>query len=141
MPPVKATVTTMIDDEKIRNLLCCAFEGGSNYWYMHTRNILPDGVTYADFQEGGKHTVADYWHPSELIPFVDGCALIITTEAAGDEGDKIERRLDRAALERGLQIMAEKYPRHFANVVSENEDAETGDVFLQCCLFGEIVYG
>jgi len=50
-------------------------------------------------------------------------------------------RLDRAALEPGLQIMAEKYPRHFANFAQEAEDAETGDVFIQCCVLGEIVYG
>jgi len=37
--------------------------------------------------------------------------------------------------------MAEKYPRHFHNFLEENDDAETGDVFIQCCLFGEIVYG
>jgi len=37
--------------------------------------------------------------------------------------------------------MAEKYPRHFANFAQEAEDAETGDVFIQCCVLGEIVYG
>jgi len=25
--------------------------------------------------------------------------------------------------------------------LSDNDDDGTGDVFLQCCLFGEIVYG
>jgi len=130
-----------ISDDRLRCLLCSALEGGSNYWYMHVRNEFPPGVTYADFREGGRLTLAEYWHPLELIPFVEGCAIFITTEAAGDEGDTTERRLDRAALLRGIEIMAAKYPRHFANVVSENDDAETGDVFLQCCLFGEIVYG
>ena len=130
-----------ISDDRLRGLLCSALEGGSNYWYMHVRNEFPPGVTYADFRKGGRFTLAEYWHPLELIPFIEGCAVIITTEAAGDEGDNTERRLDRAALLRGIEIMAEKYPRHFANVVSENDDAETGDVFLQCCLFGEIVYG
>jgi hypothetical protein len=32
-------------------------------------------------------------------------------------------------------------PRHFADVLNENDDAGTGDVFLQCCLFGEIIFG
>jgi hypothetical protein len=26
-------------------------------------------------------------------------------------------------------------------VLNENDDADTGDVFLQLCLFGEVVYG
>lgn len=136
-----ATAKVRVSDEALRGLLCSALEGGSNYWYMHTRSEFADGLRYDDFREGGKCALAEYWHPLELIPFVEGCALIITTEAAGDEGDKTERRLDRAALLRGIQIMAEKYPRHFANVQTEDYDAETGDVYLQCCLFDEIVYG
>jgi hypothetical protein len=44
-------------------------------------------------------------------------------------------------MAKGLQVMAEKYPVHFNNFDSDNFDAETGDVFLQCSLFGEIVYG
>lgn len=135
-----AKVKTNVSDETLRGLLCCALEGGSNYWYMHTRSEFPAGVDYADFDDGGRFAIPEWTWPY-VIPFTEGCALIITTEAAGDEGDKTERRLDRAALERGIQIMAEKYPRHFASVQSEDYDAETGDVFLQCCLLGEIVYG
>lgn len=42
----------------------------------------------------------------------------------------------------GLVIMAKKYPEHFANVIlDDHQDAETADFFIQCCLFGEIVYG
>jgi hypothetical protein len=37
--------------------------------------------------------------------------------------------------------MQEQYPRHFSNFISENYDAETGDVFLQCCLLGKVKFG
>jgi hypothetical protein len=37
--------------------------------------------------------------------------------------------------------MVEKYPRHYADFKDGDEDASTGDVFLQCCIFGEVVYG
>lgn len=56
-----------------------------------------------------------------------------------EEGDS--HTLNLEALQRGLGIMAAHYPRHWANFISEDDDAETGDVFLQCCIFGEIVYG
>ena len=49
--------------------------------------------------------------------------------------------LNFTTMKQGIQIMADKYPEHFANVINENDDAETGDVFLQCCLFGEVVFG
>ena len=51
------------------------------------------------------------------------------------------KRLDLNAIKKGLQIMAEKYPRHMGDFLNENDDADTGDVFLQCCLFGEAIYG
>jgi hypothetical protein len=37
--------------------------------------------------------------------------------------------------------MAADYPRHFADLVNENDDADTGDAFVQCCVFGEVIYG
>jgi hypothetical protein len=44
-------------------------------------------------------------------------------------------------IESGLQVMADKYPKHFADFMSEEDDCVTADVFLQCCLFGDIIYG
>jgi hypothetical protein len=54
--------------------------------------------------------------------------------------DKL-RILDNEAVQLGLQIMAKDYPNHFADLVNETGDATTDDVFLQCCLFGELIYG
>ncbi len=134
--------TAEIDVEKIRNLLCCAFEGGSNYWYMIDKAIYPPGFKSKDYGEGGKgQNGPNYWHWAELLPTQEGGALIISSK----EGDEINGtktwRLDREAIQHGLKIMAEECPQHYGNFLSENEDAITGDVFLQCCLFGEIVYG
>lgn len=41
----------------------------------------------------------------------------------------------------GLTVMAEKYPGHFADLMSEDGDAITDDCFIQCVLYGEAVYG
>jgi hypothetical protein len=40
-----------------------------------------------------------------------------------------------------LRLMAEKEPRHFADFMQENDDAVTGDVFLQCVLLKAVIYG
>jgi hypothetical protein len=37
--------------------------------------------------------------------------------------------------------MRDQYPRHYADLVEENDDAITGDVFLQLAVFGELIYG
>lgn len=131
-----------VDVERIRGLLCCAFEGGSNYWYMIDKCNYPPGLTSADYQEGGKgQDGKSYWHWAELVPTQVGGSLIISSK----EGDKINGAkkwvLDREAIERGLEVMREKVPYQYGQFMAENDDADTGDAFLQCCLFGEMVYG
>ena len=50
-------------------------------------------------------------------------------------------RLDLASIARGLSIMATNYPRHFADFLNDNTDRITASIFLQCCLFGEVIHG
>lgn len=118
------TVKTEVTDERLNDLLCSAMEGGSNYWYVINKHINPNNVKVE--------------HPHLDLPFIEGCGLEI-----GDiEDDEAEPQiLNRESIAKGLQVMADKYSHHFNNFMTENDDAETGDVFLQCCLFGDIVYG
>ena len=44
-------------------------------------------------------------------------------------------------IEKGLKVFAEKSPYQFGEWLLDNDDSITGDVFLQCCLFGEVKYG
>lgn len=48
---------------------------------------------------------------------------------------------DRAAVEKGLNLMPTVAPHQWGAFLNEREDAETADQFLQLCLFGKIVYG
>lgn len=133
------TASLKVSDEIIKGLLCSAFEGGSNYWYQNLDyDFGKTNLTYEDFKKGGKmQDPKNYWHPCQLVPLVEGCSLTIED---GEDSNKTFI-LDRAAIERGVQVMAEKYPQHFADILTENGDATTGDVFLQCCLFGDTIYG
>jgi len=72
------------------------------------------------------------------VPTTPGCALFIKDI---EDDDGAEYRLDLEAIRKGLRVMADKFPKHFGDVLDENDDAETGDVFLQCCLFGDVIYG
>jgi len=49
--------------------------------------------------------------------------------------------LNLKAVKRGLTTMAKKESKHFADFISEDFDQTTGDIFLQCCLFGKVIYG
>ena len=44
-------------------------------------------------------------------------------------------------VKKGLELMRDQYPRHYADLVEENDDAITGDVWLQLTVFGELIYG
>lgn len=132
------TVELKITDEQIKNLLCSAFEGGANYWYQIEKyQFGKTGLKYADFKQGGKmQNPENYWHPCQLVPLADGCSIVINDLEGGNR-----HILDRSAINTGIAAFAEKCPNHFADLLSENDDAITADCFLQCCLFGEVIYG
>lgn len=135
---VQAEVTA--PESRVKDLLVSAFEGGSNYWYQIVDFQFAPGYDYQDFQEGGRMTDPDnYYHPAQLIPFAPGCGLWIVDINEGEDSERW--LLDRAAMQRGLALMAQNHPHHFADFMEENDDANTGDVFLQLSLFGELVFG
>jgi hypothetical protein len=122
--------------DRVCGLLCCAFEGGSNYWYRDAKiDRLPDGYVRADFKVGGRHEQAlgSYWHWIQAVPVLGGEVSFIHEE------DEPRAVLGREQLARGLELL--KATRHWADFVDENDDADTGDAFLQLCVFGEVVYG
>lgn len=120
-------ITVPVPNERIASALCCAFEGGSNYWYTIVEFHEPTEYLYRFNDDGEPYRPIDY-------PMNPGGFLMID----GDDGKTY--KLDRAAIDGGVRIMAEKYPHQYGNMVGENDDADTGDVLLQCCLFGELIY-
>lgn len=123
--------TLNVTKERVQDLICNALEGGSNYWYSIQKFVKPSKV---ENPTGFRHL--DY-------PVSEDGALEITVRDTGEGDDMAGKvfRLDQGACQRGLSIMAEKYPRHFSDFLSENDDADTGDVFLQCALFGDLIFG
>lgn len=108
-----------IDKKRVEDLLVTAFEGGSNYWYMIEEKSDPEVSIYD-------------------LPFTNKGFIVISDQ---ENKKKKKYTLDKAALQFGLEVMSSKYQQHFSDVIDENDDATTGDVFLQCCLFGEVIYG
>ena len=58
-----------------------------------------------------------------------------------EDPDEILGTFNLENIKRGEEIMLKEYPKHFANILSENDDAETADVWFQLVVLGEIVYG
>lgn len=144
-------LTIEVDDRRVADLLCSALEGGSNYWYETVKMTKPPKVTFdwrseSAIAAGEKDEVYRHIH----WPMSEGGSLSIKVndgEAADEHVGKTFTlfTLDRPTIERGLSVFASLKPgeggHHFGDWMAENDDATTGDAFLQCCLFGSIVYG
>lgn len=122
-------ITRMFKPSRIADLLNGAFDIGtmSNYWVDHVDPIRPKGYTIKN------SFMAE-------IPFLGGKIKIFTVD---DE----EYILDEKAVKKGLKVFLDlkykdgsmnEYVRMF---LEDNEDAISSDMFLQCCLFNEVVYG
>jgi hypothetical protein len=141
-----------VTNEQIANLLVSAFEGGSNHWYEIVSKRKPTKmVTYCGV------SAAQAMSSTTL-----GCSLIATgptifahvdypmnpggsvtvVQHIEDEGPG-RRVLNRKRLEEGLQELAasKEYRHHFVDILRDDTDATTGDVYLQFCLYGEVLYG
>ena len=131
-----------ITEEGLNDLLCCAMEGGSNYWVDHIELVWPEGET----EESMKAKYPDaVWHND--LPFKGGAVIVYAPDriesgkvVGADESTAY--RLDLKAMNKGLRLMRKpKYRRHYEDFITDNFDAITGDVFLQLSLFGEVIYG
>lgn len=119
--PVAVTV------ERVKDLLTCAFEGGSNYWVECAERV----------GEATDRKQAPFLCDA---PFVkDGFLRVKDGEEQVKGGGWFN--IDPKTIEQGLKVMAEKYPKCFADFINDNDDAGTGDTFLQCVCFGETIYG
>lgn len=121
---VNAKVT--LSEQRIKDLFTGAFEGGSNYWVRRISH-RPDFDGSLTLDENDKLPLN--------LPFT-----ITYDNPDGDDATR-RKRISRAAIDKGLSLMAAKAPRHFANILDENDDAETADVFLQFVVLGDIIFG
>lgn len=125
---IEVRATVRIPNQKIQDLIVSSVEGGSNYWGKYK------------FPENWKNKYQSY----EEIPFKNG-----NIEVYDIETGELLGYLNRATIQTGLQLMADRKDmkgktvpaRHFKALATDNEDAETADVFMQLSVMGEIVFG
>jgi hypothetical protein len=149
------SLETTIPDTRILDLLCAAFEGGIGYWARISHVVkridkMWSVATPAEIKEAG-----EAWHRANpgkrewtwvyWIPLADGFALMMEEEEAEGSNPSAYVMLNREEIAKGLRVMANLPPgkggHHWQTFMEGREDAETGDVFIQCCVFGQIKYG
>lgn len=114
------TVPLEFNEGMLHDHLVSAIEGGSNYW--------------AEI-DAGEHQPG--WTNYFTATFT---VIEMSDEKAGVlHGQKYQLNKDK--LKAGLSVLAKKYSHHFCDILREFGDATTGDVLVQCALFGDIIYG
>lgn len=138
---VKVEVEIEIDGPFTRYALSTAFEGGVGYWCRIEGYTYPKGTVAADFNHSkGKLQPEDYVPRYALVPTFEGGSVEISEEGDPD-GKLLKHSINIESLKKGWQLLAEKYPHIFARFQEEQYDASDADVFVQLCVFGEVVYG
>lgn len=117
--PVKLAITFQLTEGMFHDQVTAAIEGGSNYWAS---------IDVGKHQPGWRNYFTARFTITEISD----------RKAGTIRGRTYELSLDK--LKKGLRIMATEYPHHFKDVIDETGDATTGDVLVQCSLFGDIVY-
>jgi hypothetical protein len=137
------SVTSDIKLSRVAGLLCSAFEGGSNYWYR-IEDFKEPANPVSHFEDGDNTVYRHIDYP--LCP--DGAVIVADLldrieDEENEDGTAKYRTyvLDFEAVQRGLSLMPTKAAYQWGRFLSEDDDADTGDAFLQCCLFGEVRYG
>lgn len=122
----KVEVKVSVGIETVRNLFTCAIEGGSSYWCEKIRPLNEDEKTSV-MRDPTIYMTKGFYAWEE--------------ESSDDKPRK--KKVIETDIVKALELMALRYPdTHFKNALDDSAmDAETGDVFLQLCLFGEVVYG
>lgn len=118
-------VSTPIKMERFLDLFVGACEGGSSYWADEIDNNdktldpyegMFKGFTVLDREGGSQCKKSGEWIPKKIV---------VTEKMVRD----------------AMMSFAEKEPWHFSNLMREQDDSETADVFLQLCVFGKSIYG
>jgi hypothetical protein len=137
---MKFNIVASITREDVSGLLVSALEGGSNYWYEIVGEQIPKKSDLFYMNEKDRKENKVFSHIQ--FPLSRGGGLTVVDKCLDEAKHKGKKwTLNLSTIEDGLNTMLKKYPRHFADFLSGDYDAETGDVFLQCCLFGDAVYG
>jgi hypothetical protein len=122
----------LLSDEQRLNMLTGALEGGSNYWYWfkNAANRVIESVK--PFTDGSEPFVERLWEAIKAGKQI---------EVHDIDNRELLGTISLQSIERGEQTMAEKHAEHFGNIISENDDAETADVWFQLAVMNELTYG
>lgn len=127
---IKITQEIFVTKTMLEDLIVTAIEGGSNSWYWLDRDEMDE----------------------KLPANGDPLAIRLANRLYDDEGFKLnvydcEEQEDvlgvitHKSCVDSFEVLKDKYPDVFENIVLDNWDANDADCFFQVAVMGEIVFG
>lgn len=132
-------VTMNLDDKKLYNLLCNALYDEWNFRIPTSEWTKLNEFWWSDANKENRKSNPTPCYEDKIWTYVkasDGHMVEFIDKEGGGW-----RVMTWMCIMNGTNTMAEEYERHFMDVIMENDDAVTADVWLQCVLLGEVVYG
>lgn len=135
---MKVLVNYELKPEIVQSLLVDCFEGGYSGWIRKaervTGNYDPDAnlVWYGQdaFVGVGDNTINNF----KFKLTYDG-------EDENEGEGKTTKMMTPYQVAHGLAILSQANPSVFTRIITQEGDALDADAFMQCCVFGKIVYG
>jgi len=129
---VSETIDKEISRDRLAHTVCCAFEGGTNYWCEIVGYSEGEEIILINREDGIRHDLA---FPKVLAALYLGEVTLL--DKVGDT----RYSLTFSKLRNALHLMANKHLHDFEDIVSDDYDASTGDTLVQLALFGDVIYG
>lgn len=120
----KFTASVEIRPRLIADQIVTAIEGGVDYWLESFKPV-----------KGRERATVAPWYDDEKVWAGD---FLVEAKVVDDEKTY---QFTPESIHKGLKWMAANQGRRIQEILDENGDADTADVFLQACLFEDIVYG
>ncbi len=124
-------ISIEITAQQIADNMVAAIEGGSNYWM--------DSVTPID--RNGKITVEPWYSDPNYYDIGFSFTVNFDDPKLPAGNHKGKRWVGTSDLIAGLMVMASKYPARFGELISDQGDQITADVFFQCVVLQDVPFG
>jgi ribonucleotide reductase alpha subunit len=115
-------------DEQIVNLISSACSGGSCYW------LAMSGIPKITEEEKLKKEC----YEERILRLVYGGLEIRVLDTDSRE---LLGAINKERIEKATELMFKNHFADYANVINENDDAETADIWMQLVVMGEAIFG
>lgn len=127
-------ITLNIPADRIANMMVSAIESGDP-----VTTASRGGWCVSIETKSRKPYQGNWWYADPGF-FTGGFNFDVVELDDETTGHETKHHVTPKDVQRGLGIMAEKFPHQFSMILEDDTDAPCADIFLQCILFGEEKY-